>query len=50
MTFILGVILGGLSGVATYGITHNGHLGLIAGGIAAVLTWVGAATLLLLDD
>ncbi|MFF9844637.1 hypothetical protein [Streptomyces sp. NPDC013740] len=50
MTFLLGLILGGLSGGITYGLTTDGTAALIVGAIAAVLTWCGLATVLIADD
>ncbi|MFE6362917.1 hypothetical protein ACFVP3_23325 [Streptomyces sp. NPDC057806] len=48
--FLAGLLLGGLSGAVTYGLTADGHLAGLAGVIAAVLAWLGVATLLLFDD
>lgn len=48
--FLLGLILGGLSGGGTYWLTTDGPLAVWAGAIAAVATWFGVALLLLLDD
>ncbi|MFF5972248.1 hypothetical protein ACFY7C_12085 [Streptomyces sp. NPDC012769] len=50
MIFALGLILGGLSGGVTYGLTTDGGAALLVGVIAAVLTWCGLATLLIADD
>ncbi|MEU2075462.1 hypothetical protein [Streptomyces sp. NPDC013489] len=50
MTFLLGLILGGLSGAITYALTTDTTTALIIGAIAAVLTWLGLATLLIADD
>lgn len=50
MTFLLGLILGGLSGGITYGLTTDSTAALIVGAIAAVLTWCGLATVLIADD
>ncbi|WP_416975633.1 hypothetical protein [Streptomyces sp. 4F14] len=49
-TFILGLVLAALSGGITYGLTTDGQLAAIVGTIAAVLTWLGIATLLIADD
>ena len=49
-TFILGLLLGGVSGGVTYGLTADGQLAAIVGAIAAVLTWLGIASLLIADD
>ncbi|MFE7899208.1 hypothetical protein ACFU3E_17095 [Streptomyces sp. NPDC057424] len=49
-TFILGVLLGAISGGITYGLTSDGQLAAIVGAIAAVLTWLGIASLILADD
>ncbi|MFF5891201.1 hypothetical protein ACFY72_20820 [Streptomyces globisporus] len=48
--FLLGLLLGALSGLVTYGFTSDNQLSLIAAAIAAVLTWLGLATFLALDD
>lgn len=48
--FILGLVLGGLSGGGTYAFTDDGQLGLLVGAIAAALTWLGLATIILADD
>ncbi|GAQ52092.1 hypothetical protein [Streptomyces acidiscabies] len=48
--FILGIVLGALSGAITYGLTTDGQLAAIVGAITAVLTWLGIATLLIADD
>ncbi|QJT04380.1 hypothetical protein G9272_32195 [Streptomyces asoensis] len=49
-TFILGVILGAVSGGVTYGLTADGQLAGIVGVIATVLTWLGIASLISADD
>ncbi len=49
-TFILGLLLGAISGAVTYGLTVDGQLAAIVGAITAVLTWLGIATLLIADD
>jgi hypothetical protein len=48
--FLLGLTLGGLSGGITYTLTHNGQTATITGLIAAALTWLGIAALILADD
>lgn len=48
--FILGLVLGALSGGVTFGLTADGQLAAIIGVIAAVLTWLGLATLIIADD
>lgn len=48
--FLLGLLLGAISGVVTYGLTADSQLASIAGIIAAVLTWLGLATFLAFDD
>ncbi|MGA5869290.1 hypothetical protein [Streptomyces cinereoruber] len=48
--FLLGLALGSLSGTITHALTDDGQLAAIVGAIAAVLTWLGLATLLIADD
>ncbi|WP_159392942.1 hypothetical protein [Streptomyces cyaneogriseus] len=48
--FLLGVALGGLSGGVTFGLTADGHVAAIVGVIAAVLTWLGIAAFIAVDD
>jgi hypothetical protein len=48
--FLLGLVLGGISGSVTFGLTADGQLAAIIGAFAAVLTWLGLATLLIADD
>ncbi len=49
-TFILGVVLGAISGGVTYGLTTDGQLAALVGVVAAVLTWLGVAALIFADD
>lgn len=48
--FRLGLLLGGLSGGATY--LYTGALGVsaIVGAVAAALTWFGLGTVIVCDD
>lgn len=48
--FLLGLLLGAISGAVTHWLTADVQLALIAGGIATVLTWLGLATFLALDN
>ncbi|MFE7073780.1 hypothetical protein ACFU96_27205 [Streptomyces sp. NPDC057620] len=48
--FLLGLVLGGISGGVTFSLTADGQLAAIIGIIAAVLTWLGLATLIFADD
>lgn len=50
MTFLLGLILGGVSGGATYALTADGQLALVVGVIVAVLAWLGVAGFIVLDN
>ncbi|MGW4602723.1 hypothetical protein ACWENS_05535 [Streptomyces sp. NPDC004532] len=48
--FVLGLVLGAVSGGVTYLATASPTLAAVAGGVAAVLTWCGVVTFLFLDD
>lgn len=48
--FLLGLVLGALSGGISGAVSHSAETGLIAGGIAAIATWLGWATFLFIDD
>ncbi|MFF8409006.1 hypothetical protein [Streptomyces omiyaensis] len=48
--FLLGLALGAISGGVTYGLSGDGQLAGIVTAAAAVLTWLGLATLLIVDD
>jgi hypothetical protein len=48
--FLLGVALGGISGGLTHGLTTDSHLAVLVGIIAAVLTWLGIAALIIAND
>ncbi|WND34013.1 hypothetical protein RI578_06755 [Streptomyces sp. BB1-1-1] len=48
--FLAGLLLGGASGGVTYGMTADDQLAVIAGVIATVLTWLGCAFLIFIDD
>lgn len=48
--FILGIVFGAISGGVTYGLTAEGQLAAIVGIVAAVLTWLGIASLIIADD
>jgi hypothetical protein len=48
--FVLGVALGAISGGITYGLSADGQLAAIVAVVAAVLTWLGIATLIIADD
>ncbi|MEU6057967.1 hypothetical protein [Streptomyces sp. NPDC047097] len=50
IAFIVGLLFGGLSGGITHALTGDSRLAVIVGLIAAVLTWLGGATLIVLDD
>ncbi|MGW4493766.1 hypothetical protein [Streptomyces sp. NPDC004376] len=48
--FVLGLLLGAVSGGVTYGLTVDTPLAAIVGMAAAFLTWLGIATLIFVDD
>ncbi|WP_159042117.1 hypothetical protein [Streptomyces sp. TP-A0875] len=48
--FLAGLILGALSGVVTYALTGEQGPALAAAAVVAVLTWLGVAAVLFLDD
>ncbi|MCM1977183.1 hypothetical protein [Streptomyces sp. G1] len=48
--FAAGLLLGGMSGLITYLMSGDGQLAAIAAAIAAVLTWIGCAFLIFIDD
>ncbi|MGW1938994.1 hypothetical protein [Streptomyces goshikiensis] len=48
--FLLGLLLGALSGGATYLVTVDSQLAVIAALIAAVVTWLGIGALVVLND
>ncbi|MEU9218907.1 hypothetical protein AB0D47_20425 [Streptomyces sp. NPDC048376] len=48
--FILGLLLGGISGGVTYGLTADPQIAGIVAAIAAILTWLGLAALVIADD
>lgn len=48
--FLLGLVLGGISGGVTFALTTNGQLSALIAAIAAVLTWLGIAALIFADD
>ncbi|MFD3815130.1 hypothetical protein ACFWRZ_08690 [Streptomyces rubiginosohelvolus] len=49
-TFLLGLLLGALSGIGTHLFTGDPQLGAIVGVIAAVVTWLGIAVLVFCTD
>ncbi|MFJ6935714.1 hypothetical protein [Streptomyces sp. NPDC101132] len=48
--FVLGLVLGVISGGFTYGLTADGGLASLVGVGAAVATWLGVALLVVVDD
>ena len=48
--FILGLALGALSGGVTYGLTTDGQTAAIVAAAATILTWLGIACVIFLDD
>ncbi|WP_158920596.1 hypothetical protein [Streptomyces sp. NBRC 109706] len=48
--FLLGLLLGALSGGGTYALTSDSQLAAIVGLIVAVVTWLGHALIVLVDD
>lgn len=49
-TFLAGLFLGGVSGGATQYFTSDPRLAAAVGVVAAVVTWLGSATLLVVFD
>lgn len=47
---VLGLALGALSGTVTYALTTSPGLAGLVAGLAALLTWVGIAALVWLDN
>ncbi|MEV4966674.1 hypothetical protein AB0886_05320 [Streptomyces sp. NPDC024062] len=47
---LLGIGCGVISGAATYAYTGAGQISAAVGIVAAVLTWLGIATLAIFDD
>lgn len=50
ITFLLGLLLGGISGGGTYALTTDGHLAAIVGAVVAVACWLGVAVVVFIDD
>lgn len=48
--FLAGLLLGGASGGVTYGMTMDDQLAVITGVVATVITWLGCACLIFIDD
>ncbi|WP_199881799.1 hypothetical protein [Streptomyces sp. CB03911] len=48
--FILGLLLGGVSGVGTYILTADGSLSALVAAAVAVCCWLGIAAVLFIDD
>ncbi|WP_435251663.1 hypothetical protein [Streptomyces tendae] len=48
--FFAGLLLGGVSGGVTYGMTADDQLAVITAVVATVLTWLGCAALIFIDD
>ena len=48
--FLLGLLLGALSGAITYVTTADGLLAAIVGLLAALVTWLGAAAVVIVLD
>lgn len=48
--FLLGIVLGGLSAGLTYASTTDGQLSALVGAVGAVVTWLGVACLIALED
>lgn len=47
---LAGLLLGALSAAITYGMSFDGQLAAYAGGAAVILTWIGCAFLIFIDD
>lgn len=48
--FLLGLVLGAISGAITYGLTTDAQLAAIVGTVVMVLGWLGIASVLIADD
>lgn len=48
--FLAGLVIGGASGALTYACTASGPTALLVAGIAALLTWLGTAALIVVFD
>lgn len=48
--FLLGILLGAISGAGTYFATTDGQLAGIVAAAVAVLTWLGVAAVIFIDD
>ncbi len=50
MIFALGLVFGGASGGITYALTADSGVALLVGVAAAILTWLGVASIIFIDD
>ena len=49
-TFLLGLLLGGISGGGTYALTGDGQLGAVIGVVVTLACWLGVAAIVWIDD
>ncbi|MFG2826072.1 hypothetical protein ACGFWI_01090 [Streptomyces sp. NPDC048434] len=50
ITFLLGLLLGGISGGGTYALTTDSHLALVVGGVVTIACWLGVAAVIFIDE
>jgi hypothetical protein len=50
ITFLLGLLLGGISGGGTYALTADGHLAAIVSAVVTIACWLGITAVIFIDD
>lgn len=48
--FLVGLLLGALSGGATYAVSHDSNLALLIAAVVAIAAWFGHALFIFIDD